>query len=245
MKELKRFIRKNQSLVNIIIVLLGVILIILSVHMPTPNSQSIWMSIGTSFFASGIVVLITSLLMENEEEEEKLSKWGIEAIYSTRGEMNVSCDKYMRKAKRIDIIAFGLRSWRDSQGKQIEKLLKNGCQIRILTMDPECENLKQREKDEKQEIGSIKYTIEQLIKWANLMNSRKYRGSIKIKIYDAQPLNFMFLMDNRLFIGPYEYGKGSQQTISYEFNTAEEAYKYYTEYFQNLWEDNSFSSLVD
>lgn len=241
MNNIKRFVRKNITLVNIIIVMLGILAIFISVYLPNANTQNICMGIGTSFFASGIVVLITTLLTDNTEEEDRLSDWGIEAIYSTRGEMNISCDKYMRKAKRIDIIAFGLRSWRDSQAKTIEKLLKNGCQIRILTMNPDCNNLQQREKDEQQEIGSIKYSIEQLISWAKVLNSRNYAGSIEIKCYDAQPLNFMFLMDNRLFIGPYEYGKGSQQTISYEFNTSGRTYGYYTDYFQSLWNDTNFS----
>ena len=154
--------------------------------------------------------------------------------------MNISCEKYTKKAKTIDVIAFGLRSWRDSKNKEIESLLRNGCQIRILTMDPNGANLKQRELDEKQEIGSIALTIIQLQDWANKLNSRGYKGKIQIKYYDAQPLDFMFLMSNRLFIGPYEYGKGSQQTISYEFNTTGEAYKYYTEYFNDLWNDDEF-----
>ena len=161
MDDFKRFIRKNKTLVNIIIALIGVVAIVISVHLETTNQQNICMGIGTSLFASGIVVLITSILTDNTEEQDKLLDWGIEAIYSTRGEMNVSCDRYLRKAKKIDIIAFGLRSWRDSQQKLIETLVKNGCQIRILTMDPTCANLKQSEKDDKQEIGSIKHTIEQ------------------------------------------------------------------------------------
>lgn len=244
MKIFKRFIRKNKTLVNIIIVLIGIIAIICSVQLEAENRKNVCMGIGTSLFASGIVVLLTSILMDDMEEQDKLFDWGIEAIYSTRAEMNVSCDKYLKRAKKIDIIAFGLRSWRDSQAKLIERLLKNGCQIRILTMDPNCENLKQREKDEKQEIGSIKHTIDQLSQWAEKLNSRGYKGRIMIRCYNAQPLNFMFLMDNRLFIGPYEYGKGSQQTISYEFNTSGEAYKYYTEYFLNLWGDSDFAKNV-
>ena len=100
----------------------------------------------------------------------------------------------MKKAKRIDVIAFGLRSWRDSQSRAIEKLLKSGCEIRILTMNPNCENLRQRERDELQEAGSISHTIKQLADWAKKLNARSYPGKIEIRYYDAQPLNFMFLI---------------------------------------------------
>ena len=162
-----------------------------------------------------------------------LKKWGIEAVYSTRGEMNISCDRYLKEAKSIDIIAFGLRSLRDSQSDTIEKILDNGGKIRIITMNPDCENLKQREKDELQEIGSIGYTIKKLAEWAEKLNKNTNKGRIEIRYYNSQPLEFMFLMDNRLFNGPYEYGKGSQQTISFEYNNVGKAYKYYKKYFNS------------
>lgn len=242
MKWLKRVLRQNLVTVNIIIMLLGVVLIIASVNNPKPNVQSIMMGIGTSLLSSGIIVFITSLFIDDSSERiQNLNQWGIEAIYKTRGEMNISCGNYMRKAKKIDIIAFGLRSWRDSESKAIEGLLRKGCEIRILTMNPESQNLKQREHDEKQEIGSIAHTIIQLEEWAEKLNSKSRKGKIRIKYYDAQPLNFMFLMNNRLFLGPYEYGKGSQQTISYEFSNSGEGYRYYSEYFNNLWNDPNFS----
>lgn len=242
MKWLKNVLRQNLVTVNIIIMLVGAVCIFVSVYLPTDNMQSIAMGIGTSLLSSGLIVFITSLFMDDSSERmQNLNHWGIEAVYKTRGEMNISCDKYMEKARTIDVIAFGLRSWRDSKSKDIELLLQNGCQIRILTMEPDSENLKQRELDENQEPRSIARTIIQLNEWANELNLAGYKGKIEIKYYDAQPLNFMFLMNNRLFIGPYEYGKGSQQTISYEFNVAGEAYKYYTEYFDKLWNDEKFA----
>lgn len=243
MDKIKFHIRKNKTLTNFIIALIGIIVIIVGGNLKSKNMQNISMGIGTSFLASAIIVLITSALVEDDSESEiRLKKWGIEAIYSTRSEMNISCDHYLQNAKTIDVIAFGLRSWRDSQAKLIKKLLKEGCMIRILTMDPDCENLKQREKDELQEEGSIGFTIRQLTNWAEKLNKKGYTGKITIKYYNAQPLNFMFLMDNRLFCGPYEYGKGSQQTISYEFSKNGDAYSYYSDYFDSLWENQAFCS---
>ena len=242
MEKLKHYLRQNLVAVNIIIMLIGVISIFFSVYLPTPNLQTIVMGIGTSLFSSGLIVFITSLFVDDSSDSMQILKqWGVEAVYKTRGEMNISCEKYTKKAKSIDIIAFGLRSWRDSKNREIESLLRNGCQIRILTMHPESENLTQREIDEKQETGSIAHTITQLKAWADKLNSRNYKGSIEIRYYDSQPLDFMFLMNNRFFWGPYEYGKSSQQTISYEFNTTGDGYKYYSEYFNDLWNDPDFA----
>ena len=48
---------------------------------------------------------------------------------------------------------------------------------------------------------------------------------------------------NNLYIGPYLYGKESQQTISYRFNSDGDGYKYYTEYFNMLWNSDMMVSL--
>ena len=122
MKKFKRLLRQNKTLVNVIIVLIGIVLIVVSPWLKSPYAQTIFSGIGTSFLASGVVVLITLVLTDHTEEQENLSKWGLEAIYLTRGEMNVSCDQYLKKCRKLDIIAFGLRSFRDSQEKVIEKL---------------------------------------------------------------------------------------------------------------------------
>lgn len=242
MKRFKSILRQNIVMVNIIIMLIGIICIIASVYLPTENKQTIAMGLGTSFLSSGVIVFITSLFIDDSNERvQNLNQWGIEAIYRTRGEMNKSCGNYMKNARKIDIIGFGLRSWRDTKTKDVEALLRKGCEIRILTMHPDSSNLKQRELDEKQEIGSIALTITQLQEWADKLNAKSRKGHIVIKYYDAQPLDFVFLMNNRLFIGPYEYGKGSQQTISYEFNSSGDAHKYYIEYFNSLWNNSDFA----
>lgn len=241
MTNLKKIIRKNIVMTNVIIALIGIVCILLVLVVKDQNGKDILLGVGTSFLSSALIVFITTAFMEDTENEQILKMWGAEAIYSTRQQMNVSCDYYMEKAKRIDIIAFGLRSLRDSKGKTVENLLKSGCRIRIITMKPHCDNLRQREKDELQLEGSISNSIQQLTDWARRVNARNYSGRIEIKYYDAHPLDFLYLMDNRLFTGPYEYGKGSQQSISYEFNTEGEAYKYYSEYFNDLWNDNIFT----
>lgn len=243
MENIKYHIRKNKTLVNLIISLIGAAAIGFSGNIGNANWENICLGIGTSFLSSGIIVLITTFLLDEENENERILKeWGIEAAYSTRGEMNISCDHYLRNANSIDIIAFGLRSLRDSQSDTIRKMLANGGKIRIITMKPDCENLIQREKDELQEVGSISHTIRQLSEWAEALNKEGYKGKIEIRYYDSQPLEFMFLMDNRLFNGPYEYGKGSQQTISFEYSNRGRAYKYYSDYFNGLWNDENFCS---
>ncbi len=51
----------------------------------------------------------------------------------------------------------------------------------------------------------------------------------------VRPLDLYFRVDNHVFIGPYLYGKTSQQTITYEFGKGGNGYTYYTKYFEDLW----------
>lgn len=235
MGSFKRNIRKNSTLVEIIILLAGIILVLVG------RQSSVVAGIGASVIASAIVVFMTDVLL-GKDESENLSRWGLEAVYKTRGEMNSSSDVYLDKAKSVKIIAFGLKSWRDSQQKKIRKLLERGGTIQIITMKPECNNLKAREADELQAEGSISHSIRQMIEWAKKENAKGRKGRIEIRQHEHLPLGFVFLMDNRLFTGPYEYGKESQQTISFEYNNTGEAYLYYDSYFDSLWNDSAFCS---
>lgn len=231
MNRVRRYLRKNSTLVEIIIFLLGTLM--------AATNIPVIKDIGCSLIASAIVVFMTEVLI-GRDEDASVSSWGLTHVYKTRGEMNKNCDAYMAKAKAVDVIAFGLKSWRDSQQGQIENLLKNGGRIRILTMDPKCETLKARERDEKAVEGEIAHQIENLIAWAKAENQKGYKGRIEVRCHDHLPSDFMFLMNNRLFTGPYEYGKGSQQTISFEYDSSGDAYKYYKDYFERLWDDQTF-----
>ena len=233
MKNAKKYIRKNSTLAELVILSLGIILVFF------PNSNMIVSNIGASIIASSIVIFMTDVLI-GKESNESVVQWGLEAVYKTRGEMNSSCDEYLKKAKNLDIIAFGLKSWRDSQQTQIETILQSGGTIRIITMKPGCANLKARERDEFEQDDGISHSIEQLIVWAKTQNDKGYKGKIEVRCHDHLPLDFLYLMDNRLFTGPYVYGKGSQQTVSFEYSNTCSAYEYYKDYFNELWNDEAF-----
>ena len=233
MSNIKNRIRKNSTLAEIIILLVGIILTWCS------GQNQLLSGIGTSIVASAVIVFMTDVFI-GTEENEALKQWGLETVYQTRGEMNRACDYYLPRAKTVCVIAFGLKSWRDSQQKQIEDLLGRGGIIRIITMKPESDNLRAREKDECTIENDISYRIKALLAWANEENRKGFKGRIEIRYHDRQPLDFLFLMDNRLFTGPYEYGKDSQQTISFEYNCHGAAYAYYRNYFEMLWNDKDF-----
>lgn len=179
-----------------------------------------------------------------------ISKWGLIGIYKTRAEMNISCDKNMKHLKnRLDIIAFGLKSFRDSKTSEILEKVKTGLRIRILTIHPESIFLKQREMDEHVNEGDIKNTIYNLIDWVNELKyiaeySNKDKSNIEIKFYDTLPLDFYFREDDYIYTGAYVYGEKSQSTLSFEYKSDSKGYAHYTKYFKKLWNDKDFIKVL-
>lgn len=233
----------NERLVNFIVLLIGILATIIGVFLhDNKDASTILISVGASLVASAIVTYLSSIyIYKRKKEKELIDYWGITSIYKTRQEMNRSCEEHMQQIeKQMDIIAFGLRSFRDSQGKFIKSKIKNGLKLRILTIDPNSEFLRQREMDEKKTEGSIKDSINQLIQWADEINKELKKQAVEIRIYNALPLDFYFREDDYCFVGPYQYGKDSQQTISYEFHKKGKGFSYYQEYFEDLWNDRDF-----
>ena len=220
-------------MVLLLITLIGLILVLMA------RGQDILQGVGISILASGIMSLISVFFLNDEDTAKTARAWGLEHVYSTRGEMNAACDEYMAHAISIKAIGFGFRSLRDSQEGRIMEILKKGGSVQLLTMKPDCKALELRERDENQGISS---SIDDLIQWAKEMNERGFKGKVEIHYHDHLPSDFVFLLNNRLFTGPYEYGKLSQQTISFEYSVTGAAYEYYERYFDKLWSNDKYCS---
>lgn len=182
-----------------------------------------------------------------EEFYDRLS-WdkflGLKNLFSTRQAMNIHInDLWHRPVSQLDIIAFGLKSFRDYRNSAVVAQVKNGLKIRILTLNPNSPFLKQRERDEKLVKNSIRKTIIDLEGWCKNINKEvKIRNAIKIKFYDSLPLDFYWRQDDSLFVGPYLYGIDSQQTVTYNFSTDSSVGNFYSIYFEKLWNNRGFSS---
>ena len=104
-------------------------------------------------------------------------------------------------------------------------------------MDPDSEFVKQRAKEENEKVNSISDSIRELIKWVNEVRNVSSAGSIEIKVYNAMTLDFYWRIDDLVYVGPYLYGIPSQQTITLKNVSPGRGYTMYTDYFENLWND--------
>lgn len=239
---MKEKLNLKSIIVGLLLFILGISLILLDIF-KFKTEKGLWISVGCSLIASSLVIILTALCVERVKDNP-LKEWGIAQIYPSRAVMNTDCEVSVNNAKyKIDAIGFGFRSYRDQKSKDTEKLLKRGVNFRIITMDPDTAFVHQREKEEGEVDGQISNSIRQLVTWADNLNKKKYAGKIVIKGYSCMTLHFYWRVDDEMYTGPYWYGKGSQQTISYKYG-AGKAFNAYSDYFESLWNNQGLMKIL-
>ncbi len=230
--------RWNTKTIMTLTFLVSVVLIISLMFVPEiyGDWKNIQISVACSILASNLIMYLSSeFMLRSKRRTDIIDKWGVEAIYKTRAEMNLSTNLALSKCKgEIEIIAFGLKGFRETQTEEIKRLISKKVSIKILTLNPESETSYLVDGREGQVTGATKKSIEDLLKWCEELNKNTKKPCIEIKFYDGLPLDFYFRVDDHVYIGPYLKGISSQQTISYEF-TLGEGFKYWVKYFNTQW----------
>lgn len=233
-----------KSIITGLVVLLSGILLVIA-DLSWLHLNSAWgLSIGSSLIASAIVILFTAIFVE-KRVFSPLDEWKIDRIFATRSEKNSESDSELDNARyRIDIIAFGLGSFRSSHDKRVEACLRKGVNFRIITMDPNSPYALQRAREEEEVEDQIKVSIEHLVAWANKKNQLNCKGRIIIKGYSSMTLDYYWRVDDVVCVGPYWYGVDSQQTITYKFLEGGKGFSQYADYFDQLWENESLCRVL-
>lgn len=176
-----------------------------------------------------------------------IDEWGLERIFKTRAEKNGESDIILEKhdIKKLDGIAFGLRSFRTKRETDLLECMKNGAMIRLLVMDPESPFLTQRAFEEKTPPERMAQSIKDLALWIKNINGKSVKGKIKLKYYNSMTIDFYWRIDDNIYIGPYWYGTESQQTITYKYRSGGRGFILYNRYFEDLWNDEQLTKQVD
>lgn len=247
-----RFLQQvNIIQTALLVAFIGLLGIVLAPVIPSipPYLVATINSISCSLVAaSALTLLTTPFLLKNQEIADMVETWGVVGIFLTRSEMNASTKVQFENTHHdLEYIAFGLKSLRDNQvAREIEQKVKKGMRVKILTMNPESPFISQREKEEGESPGSIKHQIVQLTEWMKKLYrfSRKSPEQVQLKYYDSMPQDFYCRQDDRIYVGPYQFDRQSQQSISYEFKGGSRGYAYYKAYFEQLWHNEDFCSPV-
>lgn len=244
-RKLNEIIDRYEKLINWFIIAIGIILILVAViFQDNTFLNTLFISIGCSILATGIVTHITTALMiSRRDKKEILDEWQLQAIFPTKAKMNERSNECLEEAKyNIDIIAIGMVNFLNVKKQLLEQKVKKNVQIRIIS----CDNLimlEQREKDEspsKTPSNVMKSQVEELTKWVyGLANN-----NIKIKYHSTYP-GFSYLrIDNHVFWGPNLPLYLSQQNFAFEFSIKGKGGKYLNEYFEKLWNDSNICSNI-
>ena len=210
-----------------------------------PLFSNILTDLGIALVTEAISAIIILFIISEDNDIKYDNEWGLEKIYRKRSEINTVCDeKLIRCSKNLDFISFGLKNFRNSCELIVKKKLDENVQIRILTINPDSKFVRQREIEEEAAEGSISEEIRNLIKWVNMINSESKREKISIKIYDSIPQFSLQRIDDSVFIGPNLYRVISQKCITYEYKKGGYGFDYFVDYFEKLWNDDSYSKEV-
>jgi len=224
--------------VNLIIFCVGYIFILKGCSQDN-NAQVnvVYISIGTSLIASGIVMFLELFREILKGQLFKriyniIFEGGLEFLYEKR-----DLDKYdslMKNIKKkVDITGYTLNAFYESYSDLIiEKVKANpGIIIRIILVNPDSEFSKNRAKLENRKHESFKDSVERI--------KSSFHGytNIKLRQIDSPLSTMIFRIDDIIFAGPHLHKKTSKSTLTMELNKKGWLFAEYEMEFERLWND--------
>lgn len=238
---MKKTINPYSIIVSLALVIIGILTVLVDIYI-VKTASNVFISIGCSLIASGLVLFFSAVLIDYHEDFLVWTEWKLEKIYKTRAEKNLDSDPKLEghNIKQLDGIAFGLKSFRSNRETDVLTCMQRGMNVRLLVMNPNGQFVSQREREENAKEGSITKSINDLVEWADKLNKQSQNGKITIKYYNAMTFDFYWRIDDELYIGPYFLGIESQQTITYKFLKGGKGFDLYSAYFEKLWNNEAF-----
>lgn len=239
MKILKFFLDQIVYLLISVVIFLIAFLFILIGYNPknTDRENAIYLSIGTSLMAAGIVMLLDLWkdLAKNkmlERINNVILEGGVDHVFSKR-DLDKYDDLINNLTNRLDIAGYSLNAFYESYADLIiDKLQKlPSISIRILIVDPDSKFSKHRAVLEGKNYESVKNSIQRLKQKFSICKS------IQLRKIDSPLTTMFFRIDDVMFIGPHFYKRPSKSTLTFELNKNGWLYEEYEREFEKLWRD--------
>jgi len=242
MVKILKFFRDQivYLLINLVIFLFAFLFIFIGYNPDnTDRKNAIYLAIGTSLIAAGIVGVFEfwKELSKNkmlEKINNVILEGGLDYIFRKR-----DLDKYdylMRNlSSKLDITGYSLNAFYESYVDLIVEKVRQipSINIRILVVSPESEFSKHRATLEGKSYESVKNSIDRL--------KKKFRSfkNINIKQINTPLTTMIFKIDNVMFVGPHFYKKPSKSTLTIELNRDGWLYEEFEKEFEKLWRDGT------
>ena len=230
--------KKIYIIIDFLILVFGLFFVFLGVSSPNKIYSSIYISIGTSLIAAGIVVLLDlwknfSISKIFEKTQNIINEGGVEELFNTRS-IN---DKYLNLinnlTESIDICGYSLGAFFDNFSDKLkEKIQQNSkIKIRVIFVDCDSEASVNREKIEGKAPGSLRNRFET---FKNFFNSC---DNVEIRVINFPLSTMIFRIDDILFVGPHFYNRQSAATLTMELKKNKWMYGEYQKEFDRMWND--------
>jgi len=242
MMKILKFFRDQLIYLSINIVLFSLAFIfICKGYNPnnTDQKNAIYLAIGTSLIAAGIVALLE--LWKDLSKNKMLERinniildGGLDQVFPKR-----DLDKYdhlmNNLSSKLDITGYSLNAFYESYVDLIVEKVRQipSINIRILVVSPESEFSKHRATLEGKSYESVKNSIDRLKKKFSSFEN------INIKQINTPLTTMIFKIDNVMFVGPHFYKKPSKSTLTIELNRDGWLYEEFEKEFEKLWRDGT------
>jgi hypothetical protein len=223
-------------LVNCIILLLGYLFILWGcASVNSAIRSSIYISIGASLIASGIVLFLDVWRVLARESVVSqvlrvLVDAGVHDVYPKR-----DLDRYdlqMARAQHvIDVAGYTLNAWYESYADLVvQKSQENReLRVRILLVKPDSVFSIHRAKLEGKSEASVKDSFERIRgKFAACSN-------VEIRMIDSCLTTMLFRIDENMYVGPHFYGKPSKGTVTLELGSSGWLFREFDAEFGRMW----------
>jgi len=151
----------------------------------------------------------------------------------------------LKSSSRIDIIGFGLSSFREDYGDQFAHLARS-MKIRVLLLDPAFPSpdhsyADQRDIEEGSPKGTISRDVEAFIKTSSAARA-SYPDNFQIRLLKCLPSVNYFRFDNELLWGPYLVANQSRNMPTFLVAKGAFLFDRLSDHFEKLWSSSELSA---
>ncbi|PZV38582.1 hypothetical protein B5V02_09505 [Mesorhizobium kowhaii] len=195
---------------------------------------------------SGFVLLFHNFFIDSREKKiNELYDSGMRAAFD--GRSIVIKSEYatrLKSSSRIDVIGFGLSSFREDYGDKFT-LLARSMKVRILLLDPTFPNFDnsyadQRDLEEGNSRGTIARDVEAFIARSSEARA-SHPNNFQIRLLRCLPSVNYFRFDNELLWGPYLVANQSRNMPTFLVARGDFLFDRLSDHFEKLWNSDDLS----
>jgi hypothetical protein len=234
---------------HIIMLAVGIFLTVIAAQ---SAHKEILLGTGGSLIASGIageiLFLYIAASQETKDRLDLMAVAGLQRIFATRSvSIREEYHSRLSRAKEVDILGFGLSSFREDYGRKFAELSLN-TSFRILLLDPDFPSsdlsvASIRDREEGNNQGDIRRDVEA---FENTVRETKGldKANFQVRRLLALPSINVFRVDDEIFWGPYLIANQSRNMPTLLVRRGGFLYDQIKGHFEQLWTSNQFSKPI-